>query len=52
MKAERPLSSQSLFGQPKKEPIKTSEGGSKTPAPKPAQKKAEQKPREPKKKVR
>lgn len=51
VKAEKPVGSQTLFGQPKKEPSKPSEGAPKAPASKSAPKKAEQKPREPKKKV-
>lgn len=51
VKAEKPVGSQTLFGQPKKEPAKPSEAATKAPPSKSAPKKAEQKPREPKKKV-
>ena len=50
LKAEKPVGTQSS-GQPKKEPTKPSSSAPKAPASKPAPKKTEQKPREPKKKV-
>lgn len=50
LKAEKPVGHQAP-GQVKKEPAKPSESTPKAPASKPAPKKAEQKPREPKKKV-
>lgn len=48
VKAEKPVGSQTLFGQTKKEPAKPSEGASKAPSAKSAPKK----PRESKRKVK
>ena len=50
LKAEKPVGTQSS-GQTKKEPTRPSSSAPKAPASKPAPKKTEQKPREPKKKV-
>ncbi|XWS33992.1 hypothetical protein CRYUN_Cryun21dG0001100 [Craigia yunnanensis] len=52
LKAEKPVGIQSsASGQAKKEPTKPSSSAPKAPASKPAPKKMEQKPREPKKKA-
>ncbi|KAK1299518.1 hypothetical protein QJS10_CPB14g00163 [Acorus calamus] len=50
LKAEKPVGTQTLFGQPKKTSKPSDGGAPKAQATKPAPKKAEQKPREPRKK--